>query len=204
MSKPINMTSEGVFKLELIEMLNGRHSGWVDGDHDNNGYKSADLVNHKSKIAIEIKDDLLSEPHKETSKNFFEGSYDINRLNKQYFDDIKDANKKFRNYPGYKSILLIRTSLPMAAIAKGAIEGLHTFRIGRIDESIVPPPKGFIASQGLTYIGRRGKYHRTEIGGFIILNDEGFCYFPNDFADKNRYISMMELEEIGFKVKDIS
>jgi hypothetical protein len=89
-----------------ISRLNFIAPGWINGDEEI-AYKkigSADIVNHILKIAIEVKDDsIVNLPPPGSSSNT-----DLGRVSKRYQRDIEKANKKFRNYRDYQSIVLIR------------------------------------------------------------------------------------------------
>ena len=124
------ISEEETYKSNLIEKLNRKYPGWIDGDKESGhqNTKTADIVNHIQQVVIEIKD----EP---------KGSKDgLKKTNKQYGDCIKSASHKFNNYSGYKSILLIRGSTnTIPEIVKYTIDGLATYN-----------------SNG--YIGRTNKY----------------------------------------------
>ncbi|MDP3934746.1 MAG: hypothetical protein Q8Q46_00765 [Candidatus Giovannonibacteria bacterium] len=100
--------SEKEFKENLIKNLNQYSSGWIDGDKEK-GFENkntADVVNRRLKIYIEIKDDgCFSEP----KTGHWTGEFKIKQINGQLRRWIKISSKKFINYEGYKTLVLIRT-----------------------------------------------------------------------------------------------
>jgi len=102
--------SEKQFKENLIRHLNKHNSGWIDGDDKEKGLenkKTADVVNHKLKICIEIKDDgKFSEP----TTSSWSGEFEIGQMNRQLRNWLKDSSKKFENYKEYRSLTLINTN----------------------------------------------------------------------------------------------
>lgn len=188
------MISEEQFKENLIYNLNRIRLGWIDGDKQNHNNKTADIVNHRAKIAIEIKDDTKYKTELPTVPGVIIGQgCDLTKMNQRYSDHVKSANNKFKQYPSYKTILIFRTEFIITDIIRYAIEGLHSYQI---------------SGNGLVYIGRRGKYShfsKNEIGCFLIINGSDFGYFPNQLAKENRIISKDEAETIfGHKFNDIS
>lgn len=183
-------------KDDLLARLNKVSTEWIDGDLNNKSIKTADMVNHKLKIAIEIKDDTKSKPPRMLDHSLGTYEYDLSELNKRFYADIKNANKKFRNYPGYKTVLLLRTEVPRASLVAEAILGIHTFSRA-----------GVSVNENLTYKGRRGKHNRCEVGCFLI-----FCgrsglptYFSNGYASKTRILNQEELEtHTGFKLERLN
>jgi len=151
------------------------------------------VVNHTLKIAIEIKDDTkykIETP--KTSGVMVTQSEDLTKMNQRFSDHVRSANNKFKEYPGYKTILLFRTEFLITDVIRYAIEGLHSYS----------KPK-----DRLVYIGRKGKYskyNRQEIGCFIVVN-QGTHYFPNDvFAKQSRLLNKKKVEGIfGQNFKDI-
>ena len=197
--------SEKEYVAHLLSKLRAVDQHWLDGDlekeQSGEQRKSVDLVNHHRKAAIEVKDDCIAQP--EVVDDTFGGgfSYDGHRLNKQFRDDIYGANRKFREYPEYKTILLVRTNL-MAQLVKTSIEGLHVFSKTRVREIHNEPPLGnWSISPGLVYKGRKNKHNKKEVGSFIIHNESGYHYFSNVFASEARKIDLEYCLEItGLKI----
>ena len=100
------------YKKRLLELLNKYKSGWIDGDAENQHEQTADLVNNSLKIVIEIKDDTKYKyvPPPPTGEMIVRTMYLPTKQN-QLKKDAREANRKFRNYKNYKTILLIRTEL---------------------------------------------------------------------------------------------
>lgn len=102
----MKLLPENDFVVSTIETLNTIASGWINGDEEDGYTKigSVDIVNHSLKIAIEVKDDsfvVLPPPGVAYNTN-------LGPVSKRYQRDIKSANKKFRNYPDYQTVVLIR------------------------------------------------------------------------------------------------
>lgn len=90
---------EPFIKKQMLERLLKCNKDWTDGDLERirQNQKTVDLVNHNEKIAIEIKD---------VNYSLMYGHDDhIQKLNGVLLDGLKDASKKFRNYPSYKTCL---------------------------------------------------------------------------------------------------
>ncbi len=151
-------------------------------------------MNHSLKIAIEIKDDTKYKIELPTSSGVMvPQGYDLTKMNQRLSDHVRSTNNKFKEYPRYKTILLLRTKFVITDVIRYAIEGLHSYSIS--------------ADRRLAYIGRKGKYskyNKKEIGCFLIVNREGFGYFPNEIAKQGRCIGRKELEKIfGHKINKI-
>jgi hypothetical protein len=186
------MINETVYKRNLLSKLNEINLGWVDGDKESGNEKKADIVNHTLKIAIEIKDDTKYKtvfPEKEGV--MYTASHDLTKMNQRYADDIRSANSKFKNYPSYKTILILRTEFFVVDIIKYVILGLHTF--SKVNDELV-------------YSGRKGKYSsyvRNNIGCFLIVNHK-LSFLPNRFAMQDRALNKEELEQmLSLEIEDI-
>lgn len=178
------MIPEEIYKENLIQSLKLNDANWIDGDKELNERKTVDIVNHILKIAIEIKDDTKykTETPKISGVMVTQGG-DLTKMNQRFNDHIRSANKKFKEYPGYKTILLFRTEFLITTIIRYAVEGLHSYS----------RPK-----DRLVYIGRKGKYSkyiRQEIGCFIVINQEAH-YFSNVLAKQSRLLRKKEVEKI--------
>jgi len=163
------MISEAEYKKNLIQKLNQQNNGWIDGDKEIKPGNKVDIINHKLKIAIEIKDEV-------------KGGNSLEKGNKQSGEHIRAANKKFKNYSNkYRTILLIKgndNTLP--EIVRYRIDGLIIF------------------SKFHNYLGRVNKYKESikkEIGSFLIFADK-YYYFSNEDALTNRIICKQEIEKI--------
>jgi len=180
------MIPEKQFKKNLLFKLNAINSGWIDGDKDLKRKHKADIVNHSLMVAIEIKDDTK---HKINSGMLVENSQDLTIMNKRLSDDIRSANKKFKSYPNYKTILLFRTGFFMVDIFRYALEGLHAYSSPRDKNG------------KLRYVGRATKYSafiRKEIGCFIIYvySEKGWYYIPNKLAEPQRVLDKEKIENL--------
>ncbi len=150
------MISEDQFKENLIIKLKSCHSDWVDGDVDGR----VDVVNHSLKVAIEIKDEPERGPDMEK------------KTNRQYGDHLRSAYRKFIEYPGYKTALLIRGApATIPGIVKYNIEGIVVYGPHNV------------------FLGRKNKYSpyiKKEIGCFLVFADN-FYYFPNIVCRNRTY-----------------
>ena len=187
------MIPEEIYKENLIQSLKSINSDWIDGDKESDKNKTADIVNHSFKIAIEIKDDTKYKTKiPKISGIMVTQSEDLTKMNQRFADHVRSANNKFKEYPEYKTIFLLRTEFFIIDVIRYAIEGLHSYS----------KPKDC-----LMYIGRTGKYskyNRQEIGCFIVVNRE-LHYFPNIFAKQSRLLNKEEVEKIfSQNFKDVS
>ncbi len=179
------MVEEKKFKEELIKLLNSLNNTneWIDGDKEITPNKKSDIVNHKSKVVIEIKDDTLHKTIIATSEEpFVTSTTDLSKMNQILSDHIRSTRLKFKNYRDYKTILLIRTDHVIMRSIRYAIDGLHTFTRD-------------------SYKGRSGKYThhiRENIGCFIICDyQEIFYYIPNPYCKSmSNTVKKTQAEEI--------
>jgi len=192
------MIKESEYKKKLIKKLNCVHSSWEDGDRDMSmaNIKTADIVNHRLKIAIEVKDDkknkMMQTP---LSGEVVTNETDLVEMNKQVRDKVKSAHKKFEQYPGYKTVLILRSEITIPYLIKIALEGLDTFSRNKNTKELV-------------YKGKTGKYSQyvgNNIGCFLIMADD-YYYLSNKKAKKDRVsILKKEINEIfNLKFKDLN
>lgn len=186
--------TEEKFKENLLSRLNDLNQGWVDGDIEDSRNKTVDLVNHELKITVEIKDCLRPEYEPVNHGRLQTANYDITIINDRLRNNIEVAERKFRQYEGYKTALLFRSSFPLPHILKESIDGIHTFRRGGVDE--ISCEGQFSSSENLSYIGRREKHQRTEIGCFLIFDNSGCFYFDNQYVKSKRLIVKDQIEKI--------
>lgn len=176
------MIPENEFKTKLIESL-GFKNGWIDGDLEKSHGKKADVINKRLRVAIEIKDDTVHKTVEPTPENpMVTSTTDLTIMNSILTDHMRDARKKFKNYPGYKTILLIRTEHRIMESVRYSIEGLHSYT-------------------QTNYAGRKSKYSihvRENIGCFVIHNKYcDYFYIPNPFCKfKDNKVSNTEAENI--------
>lgn len=86
----LNMIPEQQFKKRLIGKLNNINKGWIDGDREPGQAKKVDLLNHKLKIALEIKDDTNYEI--EASKGLGSSqTIDLTKMNQRFSDQAKSS-----------------------------------------------------------------------------------------------------------------
>lgn len=181
------MTEESAFKKEFIQMLNRQSDGWVDGDKEPGHGKKVDIINRRLSIAIEVKDDnhykIIADSIPRTTIT------NLKLMNQRYSDHINSANGKFKNYPGFKTIVLFRTEY-IPQTVRYAIEGLDQYKR---------------SNDGLSYVGKVGKYTqfgKNEVGGYLIFTGSMY-YFPNYLAKSERVISKEEVEIlVGKKLID--
>jgi len=176
---------EKKFKENFINRLNDINPGWRDGDKDNFTGKKADIVNDKLKIVIEIKDDTKYKMIIPSTSEIIGNLTKLNNKNRQFKDDIKNANEKFLNYDGYKSIVLLRTEM--------------SNRNGDVIEYTISGPK-IISGGGVyrpsTFFGEHDE--STKEVGVILFWGSRIFYRENTNPNvvKNRIIRKQELERI--------
>ncbi len=186
------MINESEFKTDILKVLNQYEAGWVDGDTEKQKGKTVDLVNHKLKIAIEIKDDTKHSLISNSKVN----ANDLNIMNMRYGDHIKSANSKFKNYLNYKTVILFRFS-NLPDIVKYVIEGLVQIVFSKEDISYQ------------RRVGKYTKYAKNEVGGFLLhneinINGNNIWYFTNYLAKDERKLDKFEIKKItGWNIIDI-
>lgn len=186
----MTMIPEKIYKQNLIQSLNSIGVGWIDGDKEINK-KNADMVNHALKIAIEIKDDTIYKLETPPPGIMINQGYDLKKMNQRFADHIRSANNKFKEYPNYKTIFLLRTEFPIMRVVRYVIEGL---------DSYVKNSDGHLVYAGK--VGKYSKYNKQEIGCFLVIENDGY-YFPNVFARPNRTLTKEEVRKIfGYAFKD--
>lgn len=190
------MISEPEFKSKLIEQLNGKILGWDDGDLNNQTHKSADIVNNKLKIAIEVKDDTV---YKKlvvpTDGTIVSQDNDLSQISNRFKGQARDANKKFRNYQGYKSVLIIRTELIDRPPTVQYIMGGLTRYIKIEGQLVQHTPKNANLSSSST----------SEVGAYLFVDNGQYYYHRNPKADSNRVIELEKLRAItGLPLKDLA
>lgn len=172
------MIPEDEYKKKLIKQLNTFKNGWVDGDQEKGEGKRADIVNHRLKIAIEIKDDTNYKiiPDGQVRVN------DLTLMNKRLADQVKSANKKFKSYPNYKTILLLRSD-HIAGVLLYALEGLDQYQYR----------EGELTHTGK--VGKYSKYAKNEVGGFLIVTHRA-VYKQNYLSNSERFLTLEELKKL--------
>lgn len=169
-----NEQSESDFKSNIVSLLKGAHIDWIDGDNEqgsrNEITRTADIVNHTLKIAIELKMEDASE-RLELLPSCIRGASvrslaPLGNTANRYSKYIKNSEKKFRNYPDYKTILLVRTKVaPLFFITNWVDEKCHL---------------------------------SVEIGALLLLNadERNTKCLLNKYADQNRALSVQDLKDI--------
>lgn len=166
-------------KNEWLKRLKSIDPNWRDGDL-NNKDKTADLVNDKLKLAIELKNDTVSPNH----INTLDFGLDLVKLSDRYRSYAKDANKKLRFYPSYKTALLIECGL-----IKGILEEIFTG---------IETKKGKTGQFFLKNKNLREKY--SNIGCYLINSNIKDCiaefyYFRNPTAKNDIILGKTEIEK---------
>ena len=164
---------------QWLSKLNVHNPGWVDGDLDLKSKASADMVNHGLCLTIELKREKGSSLHNK-DKNLV-------TLSNRVFGYIKKTNKKFVNYPNYKTLCLIELSSDITAL-EYIFSNFH-FKNNRF----LGNTKNFFSES-------------KNIGCFVFWPKPGSLskayYFKNPPADKERVLEFHEVEQIfGEKLK---
>lgn len=180
---------EGEYKNKLIGSLNSRTAGWIDGDQETLPGKKADVVNYNLKIAIEIKDDLKSNRSIPRTEQLSDSSEDCKSKNRQFKDDMKNASDKFKSYPDYKTILLLRADVS-PGLVKYCSDGLLNLDT-------------FGNCERLSSYYMEHDYSTSEVGCVLQITKFGYSYFENRNPNVSgaRKISKADLESIlGIKI----
>ncbi len=185
------MISEKEFKEKLITKLNFINSGWRDGDLDLFLGPKSDIINDQLKVAIEIKDDTkFNRRMPTTSGEIVLNGTNLSEKNRQFKDDIKSANKKFKSYIGYKTILLLRTEMIdfFSDIVNYTIDGPRSF--AKINGELV------CAGRPSTFWSGHDK-STAEVGGILFWGNR--CTYrinENPNINKKRIIDKIDLEKM--------
>ncbi len=178
------MIPEQDYKERFIKILNSREVGWIDGDRELVIGKRVDVINHKLKIAIEIKDDTNYKVIPDGQAH----TQDLSLMNKRLADQVRSANNKFKSYSAYRTILLLRSEY-IPDTLHYALEGLDQFRL---------------SNEQRVYVGKVGKYTefaKNEVGGFLIVTHR-IIYSANYLAKKHRVVPFEEVEKLtGWKIE---
>lgn len=176
--KTTQYPKESYFKSETIALLNQITKGWEDGDLQNTKDKTVDLVNNSLKIAIEISDVF----RKDNSNSSFK------QIREQFKRAARHANGKFKNYPRFKTISLIRTNLPDC---KDLIEYIF---VGVIDAKRI--------KDGYAKITWKDKFLSpkfTSIGCYIFYDINGkrpWFFLNNQISIRQRMITINDVKKI--------
>lgn len=186
------MIDEATYKRNLIESLNKVQIGWIDGDQEATVGKKADIVNHQMKIAIEIKDDTVHKTIRPIPERpLIVVTTSLDRMSTILLDHIRDAYSQFKNFPGYKTILLIRSDHDIVESIRYCIDGLHTYTQTQY--------LGKIPTKYTSYI-------KSNIGCFVLYNYEGkLFYVLNDLCKHvaNKVTKEFAEEIFGEKMFDV-
>ncbi|MDD5099278.1 MAG: hypothetical protein PHP35_02965 [Candidatus Colwellbacteria bacterium] len=131
-------------KEKWLRRLKKINNQWEDGDVGNKDRKTADLVNKKLKLVIEIKSD------KTTNLSGRVISLNKKELFSRYFGYASDASKKFINYPSYKTILLVEGQI-LNKIFKSVTNGI--LYKSNSAKDIFLENKNFLEEESLSNIG---------------------------------------------------
>jgi len=172
-----NSQKEPRFKSELLKLLKNLNPDWIDGDAEpqSKNRKTADIVNHTLKIALELKMEDASERLESLPNNqpgvFTRDLSPLGDVPLRYGRYIQSCEEKFANYSNYRTLLLVRTKvLPLFFMKDSVIEMCNMSQ---------------------------------EIGMLLLLNADECSVrcFTNEFAKENRKLSAQELEDIfGLRV----
>ena len=111
-------TEEEKHVNKWIARLNCSDSNWINGDKLSKG-KTADIINDKLKIAIELK--------REKGQSLDNTHGNLEKISNRLDDYFKLSNEKFINYPEFKTLLLIelKTCIDTAILSMEGIQSLH-------------------------------------------------------------------------------
>lgn len=112
------MDNEKIRKKYWLEYLINQDKNWIDGDSEDKNLKTADFVNHNLQIVIELKI--------EESRDYFLTRFSSNRV----VPWLKDADKKFINYPDYKTILFIESDCTVGEFQTAEAKEIYQWKNG--------------------------------------------------------------------------
>lgn len=97
--------------------------GWEIGDKKGHGPKTVDVVNHSCKIALELK--------REKGGSLDNQNRNADKLSNRLEPRIQNANEKFKQYHGYRTILIIEldTNVISAQVVMSGLPQLHAEKI---------------------------------------------------------------------------
>jgi hypothetical protein len=191
---------EQIFKQKLIDRFNKNAANWIDGDSDLPNERTPDIINHSMKVVIEIKDDTKYKFDIPKNGEIGCKTTNLSEKNRQFKNHLKDANKKFINYPDYKSVLLLRTEVVnfMGSIAEYIINGPTTYK--KINGKLL------CIGHPSTFWGNHD--HSTkEVGAILFLGNNEYFYRQNTNPNVNnkRILKRVELEKIfGHKINKMT
>lgn len=185
----MRLSLESKFKQILLAKLNRVHKGWENGDEiSEKGKKSTDLINKDLKIAIEIKDDKRDYNNPKLRFGF-------DTIRNQLKSYAQGARRKFRNYPNYKTILLVR-SLLWDRMGSGLI-------------NFIFPGNQEISEIGKNFL-RLGKHKNKyfsikniDIGGYIFYGKNKIYYLENPIAQRSRILNIKKVQKFFTNVRII-
>jgi len=167
-----NSQKEPEFKTELLLLLNNFNPHWIDGDAEPHlqNRKKADIVNHTLKIALELKMEDASERLEPLPNNqpgvFIRDLSPLGDVTKRYGRYTQSCKEKFVNYPDYRTLLLVRTSVqPLFFIKDSIVETCN------ISQEI-----------GMLLL--------------LNADERSVKCFSNKYANENRKVSVQELKDI--------
>jgi len=196
----IFMINEQIFKQKLIDRFNKNVAGWIDGDFDLPNKKTPDILNHSMKVAIEIKDDTKYKFDIPENGKIVCKTTNLSEKNRQFKNDLKEANKKFLNYPNYKSVLILRTEVVnfTGSIAEFIINGPTTYKKNNGKLLCVGHPSTFWGNHDQS---------TKEVGVILFVGKNEYFYRQNinPNINNNRIIKKIELENIfGHNIEDLN
>lgn len=166
-------------KNEWLGRLKCIHPKWVDGDiNPKQDVKTADCVNEEFKVAIELKRDGRKYPNCDIS---------FNAIRNQFKEFSQSANRKFRNYPLFKTCLIIKSPLEeMNWLASRSFFGYREILGWGLNSVKVSSIKDKFFSQ-----------HFIEIGAYLFYNDELYYFLNNPIAAINKKMTIDELKSLS-------
>jgi len=182
----MTLALEPQFKIDLLQVLNSHNLGWVDGDREPGNQPKADLLNKELRVAIEIKDNKkykLELPKTEGIIVSSGGS--LKGMNETLSNCLVSAFRKFKGYPDFRTILLIRSEFFPAGILARAIMGIYNYQFDSM---------GRVSSVYRT--GKYSPYIRKFIGGFCLAIESKYYYWENYDGDEKRIVSQNDIEKI--------
>lgn len=165
-----------------MSKLNTYNPGWISGDLEDEKNKTADLVNREIQCAIELK--------REKGNSVDNVPGNITTLSNRLESYFKEANRKFKNYKEYKTILLIelQSNFSIAQAAMSGIPQIHLEK-GELIGTSIKNKKLYSEANSI------GSIVMWPTPGNISFLNKSY-YFDNPFSQAEYKVSHQEAEKI--------
>lgn len=111
-----NISEEKIRLNKWLDKLNLYQPEWLLGDIKNSRVKTADFINNDLKFAIELK--------REKNGSLDNQSENVVTFSNRLEGYFESASFKFKNYPNYKTILIIEVASSIMGVAQAAMNSI--------------------------------------------------------------------------------